>query len=128
MRDSIWGAEFEHERRMSEIRGRSFCVKIPKAIQDAQREFNRMNEVIYEKRCPVWGRKEKTMNLYEIFVVYAVEGLQPIIRLPKAPFYYGQNEEEAKIHSRAIELIEPEWDPEGVTVICHELGSFKVKK
>ena len=67
-------------------------------------------------------------NLYEIFVIYAVVGAKPIIRLPKEPFYYGRNEEEAKIYSRAIELIEPEWDPEGVTVICHELGSFKVKK
>jgi len=101
----------------------------PRHIQKVQREFNRLQDVIYHKKSLVLNiRQEDTMNLYEIFVVYAVVGAKPIIRLPANPFYCARDEEEAKILSRAIELIEPEWDPEGVTVICHELGSFKVKK
>ena len=84
---------------------------------------------IYHKESLIMNlRQEDTMNLYEIFVVYAVVGAKPIIRLPSHPFYCARNEEEAKVASRAVELVDPAWDPEGVTIVCHELGSFQVKK
>jgi hypothetical protein len=72
--------------------------------------------------------EEDTMNIYEIFVVYAVVGAKPIILLPPHPFYCARNEEEAKIASRAVEIVDLAWDPEAVTIVCHELGSFQVKK
>ena len=127
-RNYAWPELHERLRVAYETMTKQVGAADPKIVSD-QREFNRLQDVIYDKKSLIMNlRQEDTMYLYEIFVVYVAEGFKPIVKLPKSPYYCARNEEEAKIASRAVELVDPGWDPEGVTIICNELGQIKVKK
>jgi len=119
MRDPLWNVEFEHERRMSEIKDRY-------AIQDDFREV-----VYHKKSLRLNLRQEEPMRHTKVYEVWAFGGEDPdnIVTIPSGnPFTFAADEAEAILKSRICETISgyKGLDFKYVTVICKEIGCIKV--
>lgn len=107
-------------------------------IRAAQREFNRMGDVVYLKRSLIghFGQEEpmRTINVYKIIAVYGENPDSLVIFRPKLEYSYGRDEEEAILRS-GIHMVlaaahkEPTTeplDPRYITIICSVVGAAKV--
>lgn len=120
-------------------KGREFKVFIPDHVWKAQREFNRLNEVIYHNKSLIMNlRQEELMKHTKVYEVWAFYGEEPknILTIPSgSPFTFAADEQEAVIKSGIYHQLSS-WrnavglplDPEFITVIANEVGQIKVNK
>jgi len=68
-------------------------------------------------------------NLYEVFLVYGEDRINPLIyRTADAGYVVAENDEDAKIKSGIFSMIKSEWDADYLTIIVHNLGAVKIKE
>ena len=108
--------------------GRHYDVIICDDFAAGQRSFNRCMSEAIDRMMLQPLRKENTMYLYEVFIVYHKAGQDPVLRMTTQPYYFARNEEEAKIKSQAYFLVDASWDPAGVTIICNEISQINTAK
>ena len=68
-------------------------------------------------------------NLYEVFLVYGEDRINPLIhRTADAGYVVAENDEDAKIKSGIFSMIKSEWDADYLTIIVRNLGAVKIKE
>ena len=70
-------------------------------------------------------KKENTMELYTVYLVYAEDRKAPVVK--RVDGVLAKNTEDAKVKSGLMKEVQDDWDSDYLNFICEHIGTVNVK-